>query len=551
MIFKSKYCKIFLTFFLLIYIVTPVFADNVSQANLIFYVKKLDIKINRNWSPPCGFKDSTIILYLKINKDGKLVDIGIKKSSGSIQVDNAALETVIRTLPFGPLPVGYTNDHLDLDIKLNYISSRCNPNYSNQNVMSSNPVVKNQYKSPMTTGVIPPNEDSYNPENYLVALANLSVLPANYEVHVVSGNTSWVNSSRLIIDRPGKNIVLVLSSFPIVWNISSTPSTNIVQIISAFNGKNPLIKYSSNIPLYIARLPVTSSPDELDFMFLLSTLNRMLGITKIDSFYESSYIKPIITISEVSTNPKYSLYYPQTQKSPIDIKFDLMSSTGLVAWTPYGPVNSSSLSVYSPPESYILSKDGKYEYKIGNNSLIIRSILENSIQEYPIPSNFPRFSWAKGIAHCPDPNIVAITSYGGEGYFYRFNLNTKNWIDAQPQSNKDYLSLTYDPYTKHFLAISEGGENGDDIYELSLTGKPIKQYNNIYGKLIAYKRFFGNQEGLTSNLYIIPEQNHLVLLAFKGRLSNTQPESIVNEVGCIWVLDRQTGNAVLTYKNIP
>lgn len=394
--------------------------------------------------------------------------------------------------------------------------------------------------------VILPNENLYGNQNYLPVSANLSALPRNYELHFISGYEPQNTSSKIVIDRPGKNVVLVLTSYDkIIWELSSTPGTNIVQIISSANRNGTFIKTSKKIPLYLTNLNYSYSPDNVNFLYSLNILNKLLGVTKVDSFYGKYSIDPYIKVSSISENPKYSLNYPTIQKSPANISFNLMSPNGMTTWTASGPTNLSKRTVY-PPESWVISNNGNFKFEIGNNALNIKSLANNSVITYPIPANFPEFSWPEGIAYCPEQNMVAITSLGGEGFFYRFNFTNKKWIDARSQGNMDYQSLIYDPYTKHFLAFGEHGMSGN-IIELSLTGLPIKKYN-LYNKLEGYSRLYDSGNGPAPGLSMVPVSNYIVILAFKSQSNYFRSQS-ASEISYIWVMNRLTGTSVLTYKN--
>ena len=384
--------------------------------------------------------------------------------------------------------------------------------------------------SPQSMQVIEPQYELFDSCNFLSSSPNLSPLPENYELHFVSGYEPQDMISKVVIDRPCKNIVLVLTAYDkIIWEVSATPKTKIVQIIT--NRANPFIKASKGIPLYVADLSSSSSTENINFFDSLKLLNKLLGITKVDSFYGRYKIDPYINISSISLDPKYSLGYPTVQKTPINIGFKLMSSDGILNWTPSGPVSLSVKKIYTP-ESYVTTPDGKYKFEQGTNSLIIKSMIDNSSREYPIPPNFPEFSWVTNPAYSPESKIVVIASAGAKGYFYRFNYNTKKWIDARPQGGADYSSLVYDPYTKHFLAFGTLRLSGN-IIELALNGTPIKQYN-IKNKLIGYSRLYDSENCASPELSIIPTQNHLILLT--------------KNVHYIWVFDKSTGNAFLTYK---
>jgi len=68
---------------------------------------------------------------------------------------------------------------------------------------------ESHYQYPYSGMVITPQEDLYSQENFLQASPELTNLPMDYEVHVVSGYEPKDRISRITVNRPGKNVILV------------------------------------------------------------------------------------------------------------------------------------------------------------------------------------------------------------------------------------------------------------------------------------------------------------------------------------------------------
>jgi len=62
------------------------------------------------WSSPRGHEPPPIIVFFKVDRNGNLNDLSIKKSSGDVDADNAALEAVKNVAPFKPLPTSTIDD---------------------------------------------------------------------------------------------------------------------------------------------------------------------------------------------------------------------------------------------------------------------------------------------------------------------------------------------------------------------------------------------------------------------------------------------------------
>lgn len=92
-------------------------ADNVDFEP---YMKKLQKCIKNNWNPPQGNKSKSVILLFSIAKDGSLLDVKVHSSSGSIRVDNAAIQAVKATAPFDPLPSEFNGNSVDIQFTFDY-----------------------------------------------------------------------------------------------------------------------------------------------------------------------------------------------------------------------------------------------------------------------------------------------------------------------------------------------------------------------------------------------------------------------------------------------
>ena len=59
-------------------------------------------------------------------------------------------------------------------------------------------------------------------------------VPKNAEIHVVSGYEPKSTLTQVIVDRPGKQVVLILTAYEkVVWNIKATKSTQILAVLTS------------------------------------------------------------------------------------------------------------------------------------------------------------------------------------------------------------------------------------------------------------------------------------------------------------------------------
>lgn len=85
-----------------------------TSSDLDNYIKILQLKTYRYWDPPRRFENRPIVLKVKINKDGKLLALKVKKSSDNAIADEAAKSAVESAEPFSPFPSEYNERNVSL-----------------------------------------------------------------------------------------------------------------------------------------------------------------------------------------------------------------------------------------------------------------------------------------------------------------------------------------------------------------------------------------------------------------------------------------------------
>ena len=94
--------------------------DTLEKTDFAPYMRELQNRIKRNWDPPKGDEDKTVVLLFKIAKDGRLLSCRVDRSSGLSSVDQAALKAVELTAPFRPLPDDFKGKSVDIQFTFDY-----------------------------------------------------------------------------------------------------------------------------------------------------------------------------------------------------------------------------------------------------------------------------------------------------------------------------------------------------------------------------------------------------------------------------------------------
>jgi len=84
------------------------------------YMRELQRRIKRNWHPPRGSQSKRVVVLFKVSKDGGLLELNIKESSGDSETDDVALEAIKMSTPFRSLPSEYKGKDIDIQFKFDY-----------------------------------------------------------------------------------------------------------------------------------------------------------------------------------------------------------------------------------------------------------------------------------------------------------------------------------------------------------------------------------------------------------------------------------------------
>ncbi|MDR3253783.1 MAG: TonB family protein [Endomicrobium sp.] len=85
-----------------------------------YYTGQIIRKIGRQWRWAENYGKLRTLVYFKIHRDGTVFDISIKKSSGNMEYDKNALDTIRRAAPFPDLPENYSGQTLGVFFEFKY-----------------------------------------------------------------------------------------------------------------------------------------------------------------------------------------------------------------------------------------------------------------------------------------------------------------------------------------------------------------------------------------------------------------------------------------------
>lgn len=373
---------------------------------------------------------------------------------------------------------------------------------------------------------------------------NYNDLPNNIEIHVVSGYEPSAEHIDVTVNRPGKNVVLILSSYEkIKWNIIPENNTSIVLIIQGSYYPSSVCS-SINIPLIEESVPDAYKKESKSYIELLKFAETKLKKNKINSFYGAYSLPQSINIDKDIKSDDLSLRYFNKASSELKDHFYLYGLKGKVKCSCAGNHLQNNQKFFKP-EYNAFSSEEKYTYSDENSSLEIENLKTSKKTYYPLPKDFPSLGGIKSITYLSDQNIVSMLSNSNSKYYiYRFDLQALKWKDySEMGSFVMWLDLlSYDEFSKTYWGL----ETTINAYltELSLEGRLIRKIN-LKDVLPGYLQTFNLGSESPPIFSVIPNEENIVLIVFKADEWNKK--NIPLYIDKIWLLNKKTLKGYLTY----
>jgi protein TonB len=95
----------------------------VSDFPYAYYLRTIHQKISERWEGRARDGQQPVAVF-EIGRDGKVLRLGIEKTSGNSLYDQAALRAITDASPFPPLPVDFKDSLLRIHLGFNYAGSQ-------------------------------------------------------------------------------------------------------------------------------------------------------------------------------------------------------------------------------------------------------------------------------------------------------------------------------------------------------------------------------------------------------------------------------------------
>ncbi|MGL5943759.1 MAG: hypothetical protein ACRC2S_26015 [Waterburya sp.] len=363
-------------------------------------------------------------------------------------------------------------------------------------------------------------------------------LAEDAEIILVSGyqaddDIELGNEVKVNIDRPGKKVLLVLSSYePIIWQVDASKTTNIKGILVSSYHRSKLIT-TTTTKAFSVQIPYVYTTENRNFVEVIEKLNQWFDINKVDVFHGKYSLPSEIKISQLDKiEPSLTLKGFPVEKPSQNFEFILYNRNyEPVKWTLKGAKNNDNSNLMSQRKFAVSSKNNKI-YELVSNGIQVRDKLTGKQNNFEIPTDFPRLSWGTDIVYDSKRDIVSIVSLGGEGFLYRFDTKKRKWLDVRSLNQIDIDSFTYDEVADRYLAWAHGSllfisSSGELLFRESMMDK-MKNFYRLYDQ--------GNEQ--PPAVEIVANGDNIALINYSN-----------NSIQSIWYYNHNFKTVQLTYKS--
>ncbi len=370
---------------------------------------------------------------------------------------------------------------------------------------------------------------------------------AEADVIVVSGSEFEASVTQVHITHSARPVLLVLTSNePTEWKVLPAPGTRIKAIVvAAGNGRRSNVKAPPQVPVVVDELPYAYETGNIKFRQLMGLLNARYGVERVLGYRGGYKLPELVPVSgPFLPDPNLTLDGVRPEVPRVRFSFDLISTDGRrLPWTNTGPkdgkrftgiVRGGTLGSTRGGPAAVREDGGEAYYFEGNGSTLVWAPkgFEGPTQKVALPANLPELSWGSGIAWDTRKEVLAIVSFGGEGYFYRYDTRNHQWLGARSLRNRDLYSLTLNAETGGYVAISEKAElvlfnERGELEEVQPLEKLLPDLDSTYDK--------GN--GRLDSLTVAANGNAVAVVNVRN-----------GTVTHIWTYEQGNRKAQLTYK---
>jgi hypothetical protein len=368
------------------------------------------------------------------------------------------------------------------------------------------------------------------------------------DVIVVSGYEFSAAVTQVHITHSARPVLLVLTSYQQTqWKVLPAPGTRIKAIVVAASDGASRVQAPPGVPVVTDQLPYAYETGNINFRELMSKLNARYGVERVLGYRGGYKLPELVPVSAPFVpDPNLTLDGIRPVVPMVRFSFDLVSTDGrMLPWTNTGPrdgkrytgiVRGGTLGSSGPGPAAVRPGGAEAYVLEGNGGTLVWAPkgIGGPTQKVEFPPDLPRLSWGSGLAWDTRREVLAIVSFGGEGYFYRYDTRNHKWLGARSLQNRDLHSLALNASTGGYVALSNKAElvvfnEHGELEEVQPLEKLLTDLDSTYD------RGNGRLENLT-----VAARGDLVAVV------NVRKGSVTH----IWTYEQDSRKAQLTYKAV-
>src|SRR5262245_50517072 len=305
-------------------------------------------------------------------------------------------------------------------------------------------------------------------------------------------------NAKVIVDRPGKGVVLFLGSVePVTWDLQIGSETTIKRVILGGSSGQSVRGLPSESPVSEAfldsstayALPSAYERDGTAFRDLARSLVKYTGM-ELSSFRGKYRASPDpFVIDAVATGPgleRLSTSYPRPAAPDslphITYTAPMLShgrdaspaAYATFAWdgSVVGPLTSLPIGI----QALAFYPDRKQFYGLKGQQVVRFGSSAKSPVSMRVGDDVPELSWPCGIAFDSKRNRVMLASLGGEGFLYAYDTVSETWSVVMSMEQLDLFALAYSASRDSLFGLASGRGDTVRLIEFSPDGAVIQEF---------------------------------------------------------------------------
>jgi beta-lactamase regulating signal transducer with metallopeptidase domain len=397
-----------------------------------------------------------------------------------------------------------------------------------------------------------------------------------YEGATETGNQIHGPRADIELDRPGKEVTLVLTSYePITWRLSVGEETNLTKVILGGNKLQAVEGITTDVEIVqpeaerSQRLPVVRSSETAEFRYFVEQVRAITG-RELSSFHGIYRPEATIEIDSVQDNLRLSSQWPQPTplrelpEAARELTFEAHSYTTVRrrsngygggyrggpqnaaygTFTLEGPVPEELVPLPGNVERVAYDPRGERYYGIAGHDVAKVDLEEQEVERMTVGLDVPPLSWPAEVTFDTKRRRLILGTSGGGGYLYAYSPETEEWsvISKRPGAFDAYGYSEEDDLLYGIL-FSRGPEDGLESVTLAKVNAngALLETVPIKGPIVPGSLTRGPGVSTTR---VIPVQGFVVIIGKLGDRHSGAPEG----ESFIYLVDPETGQVWLTAK---